>query len=127
MDAISFKKEQDELKIIQANVTKKIEALAVTSDSDVKSIYNDMYSMHDRVCAMVSRAYDYMDAMNRQTYKTMQDHCEGHLPAIKGAGKMQKALAALGMEEDYAVVKPAIYCASTKRGPNFEVNFAKKA
>ncbi len=45
----------------------------------------------------------------------------GHLPAINGAEKMEKALTALGIGGDYEVKKPVVY-ANTKYGTTAEVD-----
>jgi len=52
-------------------------------------------------------------------------HQEGHLPPIKGADKMEKALNTLGIGGDYEVIKPVVYA---RANGGLEVDFpdAKK-
>lgn len=50
------------------------------------------------------------------------EHREGHLPPIYGADKMEHALKALGVANDYEVRKPVIF-ASTNKGPVAEVDY----
>lgn len=51
-------------------------------------------------------------------------HQNGHLPAIEGAGKMERALETLGIKEDYEVEKKRIFATSnnTKRSIDIELD-----
>jgi len=49
------------------------------------------------------------DRINR-LQQALYSHTEkGHLPPIEGAGRMQKALKAVGLDDDYQVQKKTIY------------------
>ena len=62
----------------------------------------------------------YLRSELNYVYSSFAEHCQkGHLPPVIGAGKMQKALDALGISDDYAVEKKFIY--ANKHG-DFEVD-----
>lgn len=68
----------------------------------LSNMYNAMYRMNDAV-------YSYVDRVSAR----LSDHIyAGHLPPIKSPGKMNKALKALGIDDDYEVGKHYVSCAS---------------
>jgi hypothetical protein len=72
--------------------------------------------------AYLSRRLDYLS-------DAFYDHTSvGHLPKINGAGKMQKAMDALGISEDYQVLKPAVFASTSyaNRGPSLDLDFPAK-
>lgn len=53
------------------------------------------------------------------------NHKKGHLPPINGAEKMQNALDALGIGQDYEVRKPVVWVqASNKSSPTLEIDLS---
>ncbi len=68
------------------------------------------------VSAMISSVYSEMNYQLKWLREDMRyynqqfiSHMEGHLPAIKDAGKMQAAINTLGMGDSYEVKKAAVY------------------
>jgi hypothetical protein len=61
--------------------------------------------MCDMVYRVAENIHARIDRLGDEMWRHMSD---GHLPPIKGAGKMEKALDTLGMSDDYAVYKPMI-------------------
>lgn len=70
--------------------------------------------------------YRYVAAVEEELYAYRQKHQVGHLPQIKGAGKMTDVLKKLGMDGDYEVHKPMISVANTNKGLEFEAEFKKE-
>ena len=97
-------------------------------------------------CCTPTPSYDDLSRMASYIFKEMQyqmnwlwaeisylrnsfyQHVDnGHLPPIKGAEKMEKALTALGIGGDYEVKKPVIYSsASTGKGILLDLPEIKK-
>jgi hypothetical protein len=67
----------------------------------------------DKIYAQFSSELQYQMKWLREDYnylaKQMSEHMKGHLPAIKDAGLMEKALKVLGLSDSYAINKPTIY------------------
>lgn len=60
-------------------------------------------------------------------YSAFYDHKKGHLPPINGAEKMEKALTALGIAEDYEVMKPIVWVQASRRNPaGIEIDISAK-
>lgn len=88
---------------------------------------NVVGTLHNRISSLADNMY----AGDEYLHKRMDDHMKGHIPPIEGAGKMNKALKALGMDEDYACMKKTVYAnkvgknlyetLASKRGPILEV------
>ena len=64
----------------------------------VNSIYNSMSNMRDYIYSDINYLHD-----------RISKHLDGHLPAIKGAAAMNKALKSLGCDGDYQVQKQTVY------------------
>lgn len=79
------------------------------------SLYNSMYAMSDNIHRRINNLVD-----------THYKHADTstHLPAVKGAAQMKKAVAALGLDDEYDVKKNVLYC-STKQGLVIEADFKK--
>jgi hypothetical protein len=75
-------------------------SISAMPDSQNKELYDSMYRMCDGI-------YSYIDRVASNLY----NHTDpaSHIPPIKGAGQMNKALKALGMSEDYEVKPKVIY------------------
>ncbi len=78
--------------------SKAAEPNGPTTEDCMNAMYAMINHVHNRISSMADNMYGYMDK-----------HQDGHLPKIVGAGAMNKALAALGMSEDYAAQKKTIY------------------
>lgn len=116
-------------KQIEAAKPKPIDPKEPDADDKFNNLHKSVMDMHNNMSAALNAMRNYMYAMEDDSYARhsnfVNKHQNGHLPAITSAGKMEKALKALGMSEDYAVAKPTIYCSgSTKRGL-IEVEFGK--
>lgn len=74
-----------------------------------QEMYDLVSSMYSSMCAELNYRTDWMSREIRATNEFIYNHLNGHLPAIKGAEKMQKALDVLGIGADYEVKKPVIY------------------
>jgi hypothetical protein len=82
-----------------------------------ENFYYGLDSLRQYIYRLESAFYDYTYAHNK-----------GHLPPIKGAQQMEKALKAIGADGDYEIIKPYISTASessTPRGKVLEVEFKK--
>jgi hypothetical protein len=64
----------------------------------MNAIYSVANNLHQRMDRLQASHWSYQDS-----------HAEGHLPAIKGAGAMNKALASLGLDKDFVAEKKKIY------------------
>lgn len=65
-----------------------------------------MAALHSRLSDQIGHVHDRISQLQGQLY----DHTDkGHLPPIVGAGRMQKALKAVGLDDDYDVQKKTIY------------------
>lgn len=64
---------------------------------------------------MVEAMSSYLSYIESSFYRYTQQHSQGHLPPINGAGQMENALKKLGMDSDYNVAKPTVF-ASTRKG-----------
>lgn len=58
-------------------------------------------------------------------YNYTSYHSQGHLPPIKGAGKMENALKVLGIDQDYQIIKPAIFASQTRNGLEIQAEYQK--
>ena len=87
-----------------AKLKKVIASDSVTSDSNsqLRDCMNAIYSVADNL-------HNRMDRMSASMYAYQDSHSTGHLPPIVGAGKMNKALASLGLDEDFEASKKTIY------------------
>lgn len=71
--------------------------------------WDDVYA----ICRAYASEYQYqlkwVQEDLKYTREAFYNHLKGHLPSINDAGKMEKALKNLGLEDSYNVVKPSIY------------------
>lgn len=96
-------------------------------DDQMKQAKADM-SSDDKYTAMFEYLYQSISRTREYLYEledALYNHSSpsnGHIPKIKGAGKMEGALKALGISEDYEVQKPTIYARATRAGnPEFSI------
>jgi hypothetical protein len=86
---------------------KLIASDSVSSDKvDNKSQFNDCMRA---IYSVAENLHSRMDRISASMYAYQDGHSVGHLPAINGAGKMNKALAALGLADDFEASKKKIY------------------
>lgn len=115
----------------------KIEELSksfAAVDEKLKKIKADDYNSPERtkvilegVMYSIRNIHDRMDYLSREFYNYYFKHQEGHIPPIKTASQMQKALKAIGMEDDFEVKKPNLYIsASAKKGLTITASYNKK-
>jgi hypothetical protein len=64
------------------------------------------------IYSVADRLHSRMDAVQSSLWKYQDSHAEGHLPAIKGAGAMNKALASLGLDKDFVAQKKTVYAST---------------
>ncbi len=93
----SFAEIDKNFKEIQAK-SKIAEAPSPTTQDCMDAMYAMINHVHSRISALADDMYGYQSK-----------HQDGHLPKIVGAGAMNKALAALGMDSDYAAQKKTVY------------------
>lgn len=108
--------------------------------ADLNKIKADMGEMEDESPDMEEKMQGMMDAMSRiyvnlsdrisylsdRFSQYAYDHNKGHLPPIKSASTMAKALKALGMEGDYEINKPWVSVAKNSKGiVSVVANFVK--
>ncbi len=84
---------------------KEIVAKSKTSAPDAPSPQDCMEAMY----AMVNHIHSRISSLADDMYGYQNNHQSGHLPKIVGADKMNKALAALGLDGDYQAEKKSIY------------------
>ena len=107
--------ELNKIKESLADCQKKMEQLKgqdLPADPRFDALYNSL-----------SYIMKYVFALEDQLWNYQSQHRQGHLPPIKGAGKMQKILKTLDMDDDYEVEKPSIMVGSTKRGIVIEASY----
>ena len=80
-------------------------AVDTMNPDDMKNRMNDLCSY----VSDLSMSMQYLSNDMTRLYENANRHMDGHLPPLKGAGNMKKALKALGMEDDYSVQSPTIY------------------
>jgi len=86
--------------------TEESKASAPYTREELESVLSRViHSMHEEMNWQSRRLNSRMEWLEGQFYK----HEDGHLPKIEGAGKMEKALKALGLEDDYRVEKRVIF------------------
>jgi len=104
---------------------KEIKAAIEKSEQQFKQIQADMvvdnnneiyYKCMDACYRMVSDLRQYVYAVEDNLYKVMDNHLNGHLPAIKSAEKFENALDTLGIGSDFNVEKPTIYVRANRNG-----------
>ena len=112
---------------------KKIQELEqsfATLLGDLNKVKADMGEMENEGPDMEEKMQRMMDAMSRiyvnlsdrisyladGFFQYTYDHNKGHIPPIKSATTMTKALKALGMEGDYEINKPWVSVAKNSKG-----------
>lgn len=106
---VSFASLLNDMKKVKAD---EMSEMGEKEDS-CESRANELFDYAMRICANLSDRITYLgDAFYQYTYQ----HNKGHIPPIKSASTMEKALKALGMGEDYEVSKPWVSVAKDSRG-----------
>lgn len=111
MDKNETPKNIDSFEQIIASLDKIGQNIKACMDSpDSKNVSKDdmlnmMSSMYDSMYASIRYVHDRID----DVHKRMDKHSVNHLPPIIGPEKMNKALAALGLDGDYQCEKRTIY------------------
>jgi hypothetical protein len=83
--------------------------------STCDNLYNMIYNLRDAIYQGDGKIWDAMDK-----------HRVGHIPAINSSEKMQNALDALGIGEDFEVIRPTIWIQASKNGnKTFNVDLGK--
>lgn len=106
--------DQNKYKLLENNEVEIIASLPNEDDTDKEREMR--WAIED-----LSYEVKYALAQMNYLYGALENHYDGHLPPIVGAGKLEKALKALGMDDDYEVKKRAIF--ANKRG-DFEVDLS---
>ena len=116
------------------------EGISIISDTEVEVVVAEMdkQSMDEKTIkmmdAMYRDIYAYMDYKDRQYkaelnyfYEMWENHRAGHLPNVKSAEQMKRAIDNLGLNEEYEVAKRTIFASMTDDGKgNLLVDFAQK-
>lgn len=81
------------------------------------------YATYDEMDTRIEYVYDHINYKFRYLQEEIsyvlqlfRDHMKGHLPKIKSTSQMKTALEALGLEDEYEVMKPIISVANKKTG-----------
>lgn len=104
-----FKELSQTFASIETGFKTLMEANGKTSKTDTDDIHNRLNACMEAMYGMISNVHNRIDNLHGAMYAYQDKHSEGHLPPIKGAGAMNKALACLGMDEDYAAQKKTLY------------------
>lgn len=104
----NIKKELEGLKTAIASAETKFKEITATPKENGKITMEDCMAAMQYLHERVSNVYSYASRVESLIYNYADDHSAGHLPKIVGAGKMNKALKALGLDEDYQVDKKYI-------------------
>ncbi len=105
--------ELEQLKQVMASIDEKVKKAQADAPSNTDQRMSEMFNYcYD----MIGRLRDYVYQVEANTYDMFRKHEQGHLPPIKGAGKMEKALEKLGMADDYNVSKPTIWVSANRTG-----------
>lgn len=118
---MTIPKELQELRSNVETLTKKykeIKAMPMPEDDDKMEEMMDkrMRETEDMMFRLVGYVHERISYLEDGFYSYADVHGKGHLPAIMGAGKMEKCLKTMGLDEDYQVMKPMIAAASEKYG-----------
>ena len=110
---------------------KKLREIIAASQKKIVTLKADMgeskeSEMMEEMSQMMNYCMNYVFKVEDAMYSMMSRHNTGHIPTIKGAGKMQSVLETLGLADDYEVIKPNIFVGSTKRGMVCEASYEKK-
>lgn len=103
-----FKQKISTFKVELAESKASAEKLKKTVEKATASepVNEEIYCALNEMCSyMMDRMYRLEDRL----YSLFWEHEEGHLPPIKGAGSMEQALKALGLDADYEVRKPVVF------------------
>lgn len=71
--------------------------------------WDDYYNLSKAIYSEMQYQIKWVREEMSYAMQRFNSHLEGHLPAIKDAGKMQKAIDALGMSDSYEVRKQPVY------------------
>lgn len=110
MRLFKFKSEAAAQKFVEAVGADNVEIVSPTevraTEFDAKEIeylWNSMFSLAKNLYESIA-----------EVEKALYDHVNsGHIPPIKGAGRMKEAIRRLGLEDDYEVVKPYIHSSAS--------------
>jgi hypothetical protein len=85
----------DKYKILEGNI--------------VELAFDDEVSERDSRMEEMRHEMRFLFSEMQYMYGELERHYEGHLPPIKGAGRMEEALKALGIDKDYEVKKATLF------------------
>src|SRR5260221_14726850 len=94
----SFAGLQNTFKEVIAKAKTSPEPMSPTTQDCMDAMYSSLNNVHQRISSLSDDMYAYQ-----------HNHQDVHLPKIVGAGAMNKALAALGMDSDFAAQKKTIW------------------
>lgn len=108
---MNFKEQFDGVNAALAEVKSKLEPSRPLVE--IKAAYGDIAetaSVSQSDIAWLAQRVDSLSQSIQQIWSSLAEHMtDGHLPKIEGAGNMEKALKALGLNGDYEVAKKVIY------------------
>lgn len=111
---------QQELKDLKTAVASAQSAYtAKASPQDGDAAYQSMCYRMDALASYIDRVYSYASRVEDALYN--HANSSTHIPPIQGAGKMQKALKALGIEDDYDIQKRTIFASKDGYKLNFTI------
>lgn len=99
-----FQKIKESIASLQAEIKTSLASPEMASDNN-KDVMDKIYRMCDGI-------YNYIDSVANSLYK--HSDSAAHLPPIKSVAQMNKALKALGMDEDYTCAPKTIYASKNQ-------------
>jgi len=110
----------EKLKELRQNLA-ALDEKAKQAKADMTEKEDENAYLFDYLFQSISYMREYMYQLEDQLWQHSSPS-NGHLPKIKGAGKMESALKTLGLNDDYDVQKPTIYASASRSGnKQFEV------
>lgn len=107
-----------------ASINDKLNSLQKTKGCCELAETTEKNCCYDSVVSDLRWQFDYLQRQISDVWNLYYGHLNGHIPEIQGAGAMNKALKALGIDGDYKVEPKVIY-ASTGEPKSIVVNITK--
>lgn len=96
---------------IYNNMESKLKEIKANIEAKKQELKGEFCPEYFEYC--IASLYDYVGYLERSIgnlQERLYDHTSnGHLPPIKSAGQLEKAIKVLGIGDDYQVVKPVIW------------------
>jgi hypothetical protein len=94
------------------NFKTQADTVAVTVSVTPEMLGNAMSSLYSSLDYVNQR----VDRVFNALWQFRDEHTNGHLPSVKGAEQMQRAVDALGLDKEYDVQKRTVYASLNESG-----------